>query len=92
MLGHAAREETFGPVFVILPYDTEEEAVAIANDTVYGLSASVVSKNIERARLVARQIRAGQVKINYAAWDAYSRFGGYKQSGNGREYADWGHS
>jgi len=85
-----AREEIFGPVLAILPYDTEEEAVTIANDTVYGLSASVVSKDLERARRIARQIRAGQVKINYAAWDAYSPFGGYKQSGNGREYADWG--
>ena len=85
-----AREEIFGPVLAVLPYDAEEEAVTIANDTVYGLSASVVSKDIEKARLFARQIRAGQVKINYAAWDAYSPFGGYKQSGNGREYADWG--
>ncbi|GAB2176597.1 aldehyde dehydrogenase family protein [Dongia sp. agr-C8] len=85
-----AREEIFGPVLAILPYQTEEEAIAIANDTVYGLSASVVSKDVERARRVARQIRAGQVKLNYAAWDAFSPFGGYKQSGNGREYADWG--
>jgi len=85
-----AREEIFGPVLAILPYETEEEAVTIANDTVYGLSASVVSTDVGRARAIARQIRAGQVKINYAAWDAYSPFGGYKQSGNGREYADWG--
>lgn len=85
-----AREEIFGPVLAILPYDSEDEAVEIANDTVYGLSASVVSADIERARRVARLIRAGQVKINYAAWDAHAPFGGYKQSGNGREYADWG--
>jgi aldehyde dehydrogenase (NAD+) len=85
-----AREEIFGPVLAILPYKTEEEAIAIANDTVYGLSANVESKDIEHAARVARQIRAGQVKINYPAWDTFAPFGGYKQSGNGREYADWG--
>jgi aldehyde dehydrogenase (NAD+) len=85
-----AREEIFGPVLSIMPYDTEDHAIEIANDTVYGLSACVASKDIERAREVARRIRAGQVKINYPAWDTFSPFGGYKQSGNGREYADWG--
>jgi aldehyde dehydrogenase (NAD+) len=85
-----AREEIFGPVIAILPYKTEEEAIAIANDTVYGLSANVESKDLEHAARVARQIRAGQVKINYPAWDTFAPFGGYKQSGNGREYADWG--
>jgi len=85
-----AREEIFGPVLAILPYKTEEEAIAIANDTVYGLSASVESKNIDHAVKVARQIRAGQVKITSAAWDPTAPFGGYKQSGNGREFADWG--
>ena len=85
-----AREEIFGPVIAIMPYKTEEEAIAIANDTVYGLSANVESKDIEHAARVARQIRAGQVKINYPAWDTFAPFGGYKQSGNGREYADWG--
>jgi len=85
-----AREEIFGPVLSILPYDSEEQAIAIANDTLYGLSANVESTNVEHARQVARQIRAGQVKINYPAWDTFAPFGGYRQSGNGREYADWG--
>jgi aldehyde dehydrogenase (NAD+) len=85
-----AREEIFGPVLSIMPYETEEQAIEIANDTVYGLSANVESKDIEHARKVARQIRAGQVKINYPGWDTFAPFGGYKQSGNGREYADWG--
>jgi aldehyde dehydrogenase (NAD+) len=85
-----AREEIFGPVLSIMPYDSEEQAIEIANDTVYGLSANVESKDIEHARKVARQLRAGQVKINYPAWDTFAPFGGYKQSGNGREYADWG--
>ena len=85
-----AREEIFGPVLSIMPYESEEQAIEIANDSVYGLSANVESKDIERARRVARQIRAGQVKVNYPAWDTFAPFGGYKQSGNGREYADWG--
>ena len=85
-----AREEIFGPVLTILPYKTEEEAISIANDTVYGLSASVESKDVDHAVRVARQIRAGQVKIKSGAWDSFAPFGGYKQSGNGREYADWG--
>jgi aldehyde dehydrogenase (NAD+) len=85
-----AREEIFGPVLSIMPYESEEQAIAIANDTVYGLSANVESKDLDHARKVARQIRAGQVKINYPGWDTFAPFGGYKQSGNGREYADWG--
>ena len=85
-----AREEIFGPVLSIMPYDSEEQAVAIANDSVYGLSANVESKDVEHARKVARQLRAGQVKVNYPAWDTFAPFGGYKQSGNGREYADFG--
>jgi aldehyde dehydrogenase (NAD+) len=85
-----AREEIFGPVLSVMPYDSEEQAIAIANDTPYGLSAQVESRDIEHARRVARQLRAGQVKINYPAWDIFAPFGGYKQSGNGREYADWG--
>jgi aldehyde dehydrogenase (NAD+) len=84
-----AREEVFGPVLAILPYGSEEEAVEIANDTPYGLAAFVASQNLEHARKVARQLRAGQVNINYPAWDTFAPFGGYKQSGNGREYADW---
>jgi aldehyde dehydrogenase (NAD+) len=85
-----AREEIFGPVLSVMPYDSEEQAIEIANDTPYGLSANVESKDVDHARRVARQIRAGQVKINYPAWDTFAPFGGYKQSGNGREYADWG--
>lgn len=85
-----AREEIFGPVLSILPYDSEAEAVRIANDTVYGLAAYVQSADLERAQGVARQLRAGQVHINSPDWDLAAPFGGYKQSGNGREYADWG--
>jgi aldehyde dehydrogenase (NAD+) len=85
-----AREEIFGPVLSILPYDSEEEAIEIANDTPYGLAAYVQTENLEHGRAVARQLRAGQVKINAPAWDTFAPFGGYKQSGNGREYADWG--
>jgi aldehyde dehydrogenase (NAD+) len=84
-----AREEIFGPVLAIMPYDSEEQAIEIANDTVYGLAAYVQSKDIKHARKVARQLRAGQVNINYPDWDTFAPFGGYKQSGNGREYADW---
>ena len=85
-----AREEIFGPVLVIMAYDTEAQAIEIANDTVYGLAAYVQSADLQNARRVARQLRAGQVNINYPAWDTHAPFGGYKQSGNGREYADWG--
>ena len=85
-----AREEIFGPVIAIMSYDTEEQAIEIANDTVYGLAAYVQSADLGHARKVARQLRAGQVKINYPAWDTFAPFGGYKQSGNGREYADFG--
>ncbi|MDY0884810.1 aldehyde dehydrogenase family protein [Dongia soli] len=85
-----AREEIFGPVLSIMPYESEEQAIEIANDTVYGLAAYVQSKDIKHARKVARQLRAGQVSINYPDWDTFAPFGGYKQSGNGREYADWG--
>jgi aldehyde dehydrogenase (NAD+) len=85
-----AREEIFGPVLSILPYESEEDAIRMANDTVYGLAAYVQSGSIEHARKVAARMRAGNVYINYPAWDAGAPFGGYKQSGNGREYADWG--
>lgn len=84
-----AREEIFGPVLSILSYEDEEDAVRIANDTIYGLAAYVQSQDIERARRVARRLRAGSVYINYPEWDTRAPFGGYKQSGNGREYADW---
>ena len=85
-----AREEIFGPVLSIMPYESEEQAIEIANDTVYGLAAYVQSNDIARARRVARQLRAGQINLNYPDWDTFAPFGGYKQSGNGREYADWG--
>jgi aldehyde dehydrogenase (NAD+) len=85
-----AREEIFGPVLCIMPYRDEAEAVRLANDTVYGLGAHVHSADLERARRVARQIRAGQVHINAPAWDRHAAFGGYKQSGNGREYGVFG--
>ncbi|AOI91968.1 aldehyde dehydrogenase family protein [Burkholderia pseudomultivorans] len=81
-----AQQEIFGPVLAILPYDSVDEAVAIANDTVYGLGAHVQGADRERARAVAARIRSGQVHLNYPAWDPQAPFGGYKQSGNGREY------
>jgi aldehyde dehydrogenase (NAD+) len=85
-----AQEEIFGPVLCILPYATEEEAVAIANDTVYGLGGHVQSADLDHARRVALRIRSGQVHINHPAWDSHAPFGGYKQSGNGREYGVFG--
>jgi aldehyde dehydrogenase (NAD+) len=85
-----AREEIFGPVLSLMPYDSEAEAIAIANDSIYGLAGYVQSNDIARACEVARQIRAGQINLNYADWDVFAPFGGYKQSGNGRECGDWG--
>jgi aldehyde dehydrogenase (NAD+) len=85
-----AREEIFGPVLVILGYDSEDEAVEIANDTDYGLAAYVYSTEMERAKAVARRLRAGQVAINYVGGGSDTPFGGYKQSGNGREKGRWG--
>ena len=81
-----AQEEIFGPVLVIQPYEDEEDAIRIANATVYGLSSHVQSADQEAARRVARRIRAGQVHINYPPWSGHAPFGGYKMSGNGREY------
>jgi acyl-CoA reductase-like NAD-dependent aldehyde dehydrogenase len=81
-----AQEEIFGPVLAILPYDSVEEAIAIANDTVYGLGAHVQGTDKALVRAVAAQIPSGQVHLNYPAWDPQAPFGGYKQSGNGREY------
>ncbi|CAM5764181.1 aldehyde dehydrogenase [Labrys miyagiensis] len=85
-----AREEIFGPVLSILPYDKVEEAIEQANDTVYGLASYLQTKDLNKARDVARRMRTGNVHINYPAWDAGIPFGGYKQSGNGREYAEYG--
>ena len=81
-----AREEIFGPVLAILPFGGEEEAIEIANDTSFGLAARVSSGDLGRARRVARRLRAGQVTINEAPLDLSAPFGGYKQSGNGREW------
>ncbi len=83
-----AREEIFGPVLTIIGYDTVDEAVAIANDTPYGLAAYVSGGDVEATRKVASRLRAGQVNINSAAPDLMAPFGGFKQSGNGREWGD----
>jgi aldehyde dehydrogenase (NAD+) len=85
-----AREEIFGPVLAMMSYRDEEDAIAMANDTPYGLGAYVQSSDLDRARRVALRLRAGSVYLNYPTWDAAAPFGGYKQSGNGREYGDWG--
>ena len=85
-----AREEIFGPVLCILPYEDEDDAVRIANDSPYGLSGFVTSADPERARRVAKRIRAGNVHINNARVDFGGCFGGYKQSGNGREWGEAG--
>ena len=85
-----AREEIFGPVLSILPYDSEDDAVRIANDTVYGLSGYVSSGSTERAFRVASRLRTGNVHINGAGPDFAAPFGGYKQSGNGREWGEHG--
>jgi aldehyde dehydrogenase (NAD+) len=84
-----AREEIFGPVLAILPYKDEADAVRLANDTVYGLAAYVQSGDLQHARRVAAEMRAGNVFVNYPASDTAAPFGGYKQSGNGREYGKW---
>ena len=85
-----AREEIFGPVLSIIPYEDEEDALRIANDTPYGLSGFVMSGNLERARGVARRIRSGNVHVNGARVDFGGCFGGFKQSGNGREWGEAG--
>lgn len=85
-----AREEIFGPVLCIIPYDSEDDAVEIANDTQYGLSGYVSSANLDRARNVASQLRTGNVHINGADGDFAATFGGYKMSGLGREWGTHG--
>ncbi len=87
---HVAREEIFGPVLVMIPFATEDEAVAMANDTPYGLAAYIQTGDAGRAKRVAGRLRAGSVYINGAAPDWDVPFGGYKQSGNGREYGEFG--
>lgn len=81
-----AQEEIFGPVLCLITYESIDDAVAIANRTLYGLGAHVQGKNLDQMRAVASRIRAGQVHLNYPAWNPYAPFGGYKRSGNGREY------
>ncbi|MEO0620051.1 MAG: aldehyde dehydrogenase family protein [Pseudomonadota bacterium] len=85
-----AREEIFGPVLTMIPFDTEDEAISIANDTSYGLASYVQSDDPERARRVARELQAGMVHINGVSSSSGSPFGGVKQSGNGREGGKWG--
>jgi len=85
-----AREEIFGPVLAVLPYDSEEEAIKITNDTVYGLNNAVASKDEGRALKVASRLRSGSVMINTCAQDPEAPFGGYKQSGNAREWGRFG--
>ena len=80
-----AQEEIFGPVLAVIPYDTEQEAIDIANDSVFGLAGAVWSGDPDRAKRVAKQIRTGQVSVNGGGFNVNAPFGGYKQSGNGRE-------
>jgi aldehyde dehydrogenase (NAD+) len=80
-----AQEEIFGPVLTIIPYDTEDEAIAVANDSIYGLAGGVWAGSTERAMSVARRLRTGQVDINGGRFNPLAPFGGYKKSGIGRE-------
>ncbi len=85
-----AQEEIFGPVLAIIPYKDEADAIAIANDSPFGLAAYVSSADRERAKRVARQLKAGMVHVNHAPADSKAPFGGMKQSGNGREWGRFG--
>jgi betaine-aldehyde dehydrogenase len=85
-----AQEEIFGPVLCIIPYENEDDAVRIANDTIYGLAGGVWSADPERAKRVARRLRTGQVDINGGAFNPQAPFGGFKQSGHGRELGKYG--
>ncbi len=85
-----AKEEIFGPVLVIMPFDSEEEAISIANDSDYGLAGGVWASTQDRARSIAREIRTGQVEINGGAFNPNAPFGGYKKSGIGREFGHHG--
>jgi aldehyde dehydrogenase (NAD+) len=86
----SAREEIFGPVLCVIPYRDDAEAIAIANDTVYGLQSYVLSADQARARRVAAELQAGRVVINGAPHEPLAPFGGFKQSGIGREYGAFG--
>jgi betaine-aldehyde dehydrogenase len=85
-----AQEEIFGPVLCIIPYRDDDDAVRIANDTIYGLGGGVWSGDVERAKRIARRVRAGQVDINGSGYNPMAPFGGFKQSGYGREFGPWG--
>ena len=85
-----AQEEIFGPVLVVIPYEDEDDAVRIANGTIYGLGGGVQSADLERAKGVARRMRTGQVDVNGGGFNQRAPFGGYKQSGNGRERGQYG--
>jgi aldehyde dehydrogenase (NAD+) len=85
-----AREEIFGPVLCVIPYRDEAEAIAIANDTSYGLQSYVLSPDPDHAKRVARELQAGRVVINGAPHEPLAPFGGFKQSGIGREYGAFG--
>jgi aldehyde dehydrogenase (NAD+) len=85
-----AQEEVFGPVLCLIAYDTEEQAIEMANDSPYGLSSAVWAGSQERALTLAKKLRAGQCYLNGAEYNYRAPFGGYKQSGNGREWGDEG--
>jgi acyl-CoA reductase-like NAD-dependent aldehyde dehydrogenase len=85
-----AREEIFGPVLSVIPYDDVDDAVAIANDTEYGLSGGVWGGDKDAATAVARRIRTGQLEVNGGSFNPLAPFGGYKKSGNGRELGRYG--
>ena len=85
-----ANEEIFGPVISILPFENEEEAISISNDTSYGLTNYIQTKDKEKAHRISRQLRSGMVEINGSGFTKGTPFGGYKQSGNGREGGSWG--
>ena len=85
-----AREEIFGPVLCIIGYNNLNDAVDIANDTIYGLSGYVSGENIDEVRKVASSLKTGMVHINYAPLDQSAPFGGYKMSGNGKEWGTYG--
>jgi aldehyde dehydrogenase (NAD+) len=85
-----AQEAIFGPVLTMIPYDTEEDAMRLANETPYGLAGGVWSGDPERATRVARRLRAGQMSINSARYNPHAPCGGYKQSGNGWGCGTWG--